>query len=167
MRILRLITTFLVAVGLSACSGPSAGPQFTKDDVGAITNTIRELRTAFNAHDPDKVADFFSASAVVMPPNQSTVRSKDLVKQYYVARFNEGAKELELDPKDITGVGTLAYASGDFRLNLEPKDGGPDRDRGKFVWIFRKANNRWLIEYVIFSSDFPPRAQAEEASAHS
>ena len=28
------------------------------------------------------------------------------------------------------------------------------RDRGKFLWIFRESNNQWLIEYVIFSSDF-------------
>jgi ketosteroid isomerase-like protein len=102
-----------------------------------------------------------------MPPNQSTARSKDSVKQYYVGRFNEGARDLELDPKDISGVGTLAYASGDFRLNLEREGGEPQRDRGKFVWIFRKSNNRWLIEYVIFSSDFAPRAQVQAASAHS
>jgi hypothetical protein len=80
----------------------------------------------------------------------------------YVGRFHEGATDLELDLKDISGVGTLAYASGDFRLNLSPHaDDEAQRDRGKFVWIFRKLNNRWLIEYVIFSSDFAPRAAAE------
>jgi uncharacterized protein (TIGR02246 family) len=158
MQTLRLTITIVLAAGLFGCSRPPAGPQFTKDDVATITNSIEELRTAFNAHDPDKVADFFSASAVVMPPNQSTARSKDAVKQYYVGRFNEGAKDLELEPKDITGVGTLAYASGDFRLNLAAAGGEPQRDRGKFIWIFRKLNNRWLIEYVMFSSDFAPRA---------
>jgi uncharacterized protein (TIGR02246 family) len=165
MHILRLTTTIVVALGLFGCSGPPAGPQFTKDDVATIGNTIQELRTAFNAHDPDKVAELFSANAVVMPPNQATARSKDTVKEYYVARFNEGATDLELDAKDISGVGTLAYASGDFRLNLVAAGHEPQRDRGKFVWIFRKLNNRWLIEYVIFSSDFAPRAVA--ASAHS
>jgi uncharacterized protein (TIGR02246 family) len=165
MHILRLTTTFVVALGLFGCSRPPAGPQFTKDDVATITNAIHELKTAFNAHDPDKVAALFSASAVVMPPNQATARSKDTVKEYYVGRFNEGATDLELDAKDISGVGTLAYASGDFRLNLAPAGNEPQRDRGKFVWIFRKSNNRWLIEYVIFSSDFAPRAVA--ASAHS
>ena len=158
MQILRLITTIVLAVGLSGCSRPPAGPQFTKDDVATITNTIAELMTAFNAHDPDKVVSLFSANAVVMPPNQSTARARESVKEYYVGRFREGAKDLELEPKDISGVGTLAYATGDFRLNLAPDGGEPQRDRGKFVWIFRKLDNRWLIDYVIFSSDFAPRA---------
>ena len=164
MHILRLATITVVAVGFFGCSRPAAGPQFTKEDVGTITNTIQELETAFNAHEPDKVVALFSANAVVMPPNQSTARAQEAVKEYYVGRFREGASDLEIEPKDITGVGTLAYASGDFRLNLAAVDGEPQRDRGKFVWIFRKLNNRWLIEYVIFSSDFAPRAAASEHS---
>jgi ketosteroid isomerase-like protein len=60
----------------------------------------------------------------------------------------------------VSGQGNLAYASGDFRLNLVSKDGPKRRDRGKFLWVFRKNNNQWMIEYVIFSSDFtaPPAA---------
>jgi hypothetical protein len=59
MHILRLTTTIVIAAGLFGCSRPSAGPQFTKDDVSTITNTIEELTTAFNAHDPDKVGRAF------------------------------------------------------------------------------------------------------------
>jgi hypothetical protein len=46
-------------------------------------------------------------------------------------------------------------------LNLVPEDGGQKRrDRGKFLWVFRENNGVWMIEYVIFSSDFvaPPSA---------
>ena len=165
MRTLRLITTLVVATTLFGCSRAPVGPQFTKEDVGAITSTIQEMQTAFNAHDPNKVVSLFSANAVVMPPNQSTARAQEAVKEFYAGRFREGAQDLELEPKDISGVGTLAYASGDFRLHLQAAGGEPQRDRGKFVWIFRKLNNRWLIEYVIFSSDFAPRAPVD--STHS
>jgi ketosteroid isomerase-like protein len=165
MRTLRLITTIVSAMALFGCSRAPVGPQFTKSDVEAITGRIGEFKTALNAADPDKVAALFAANAVVMPPNQSTARARDAVKEYYVGRFSEGAKDLELDPKDISGVGTLAYASGDFRLNLAAHaDGEPQRDRGKFIWIFRKLKDQWLIEYVIFSSDFPPRGPVSEHS---
>jgi ketosteroid isomerase-like protein len=157
-----LAATAMVAV-LAGCSQAPAGAQFTKDDVATITKNIEELRTAFNAKDADKTAALFSANAVVMPPNQSTSRSKESVKQYYVGRFQEGASDLELEPKDISGNGTLAYASGDYRLNLSQGEAEPHRDRGKFVWILRKTNGSWLIDYVIFSSDFAPRAAAQAA----
>ena len=158
MRTLRYLAAVTLVAALAGCSQAPAGPTFTREDTDTITRQIQELRTAFNAKDPDKVAQLFSANAVVMPPNQSTARSRDSVKQYYVSRFADGAQDLELDPKDISGFGPLAYASGDYRLNLVKEGAEPQRDRGKFVWIFRKTNDRWLIEYVIFSSDFAPRA---------
>jgi uncharacterized protein (TIGR02246 family) len=157
MFTLRYAAVTFVVVALAGCTQAPAGPQFTKSDVEAITKTIQELTARFNAKDPEKVAELFSANAVLMPPNQSTARARDAVKQFYVGRFAEGATDLELEPRDITGVGNLAYATGDFRLNLARPGLEPQRDRGKFVWIFRKTNERWLIEYVVFNSDFAAR----------
>jgi ketosteroid isomerase-like protein len=90
-----------------------------------------------------------------MPPNKPIMRGRQFVDQYYKDRFSEGASDLELTAVDVSGQGTLAYANGDYRLNLVSSDGKTRRrDRGKFLWIFRESNNQWLIEYVIFSSDF-------------
>lgn len=146
--------------GVAACSGRS-GPQFDRSDVENITTLIEQLRVAFNAKDSGKAAALYSPTGVVMPPNRALMRGRQFVQQYYDDRFAEGASDLELDAADISGQGTLAYASGDYRLNLIPKDGGQQRrDRGKFLWVFRENNGVWTIEYVIFSSDFvsPPSA---------
>ena len=159
MRIMILVTA-IAAFACAGCSGGS-GPSFDKADVERIAHVIADLRTAFNAKDPAKAAALYSLTAAVMPPNRALMRGRKFVEQYYVDRFAEGASDLELTAADISGQGTLAYASGDYRLNLVPKDGGQARrDRGKFLWIFRKQNGQWLIEYVIFSSDFvvPPSA---------
>jgi len=153
MRITLLAA--VVAVQLcAACSGQS-GPRFDKADVDNITKLIENLRVAFNAKDAAKAATLYSTTGVVMPPNKPVMRGRQFVEQYYKDRFAEGAGNLELKAGDVSGQGTLAYASGDFRLNLVPADGKPPRrDRGKFLWVFRESNNQWLIEYVIFSSDF-------------
>jgi len=157
MRIAR----FIIVVAALACASCSrgSGPAFDKADVGRITQLIEQLRVAFNEKDPAKAAALYSTTAAVMPPNRPLMRGRRFVEQYYVDRFAEGATDLELKPADISGQGTLAYASGDYRLNLKPAKGGQERlDRGKFLWIFREQNGQWLIEYVIFSSDFvaPP-----------
>jgi len=159
MQTLRYLPILAVLV-LGGCSQAPAGPQFTRADVDTITKTIQELRTHFNQKDSDKVAALFAANAVVMPPNQATARARDAVKQFYVGRFAEGASDLELEVRDVSGEGMLAYATGDYRLNVAPQGSEPQRDRGKFVWIFRKTNDRWLIEYVVFNSDFAPRTAA-------
>jgi uncharacterized protein (TIGR02246 family) len=158
-RIAR-VTACAATITCVACSSDS-GARFDKTDVGSITQLIQQLNTAFNAKDPAKAASLYSTTAVVMPPNRALMRGRQFVEQYYVDRFAEGASDLVLTPTDISGQGTLAYASGDYALNLIPPDKGQRRrDRGKFLWVFRENNGTWLIEYVIFSSDFsaPPAA---------
>jgi ketosteroid isomerase-like protein len=146
-------------IGAAACSGRS-GSQFDRSDVESITKVIEQLRVAFNAKDSGKAAALYSPTGVVMPPNRALMRGRQFVQQYYDDRFAEGASDLEIEAADISGQGTLAYASGDYRLNLVPKDGQKRRDRGKFLWVFRENNGVWTLEYVIFSSDFvaPPNA---------
>ena len=148
-----------VALIGAACSSRS-GPQFDRSDADNITKVIEQLRIAFNARDAGKAAALYSTTGVVMPPNRALMRGRQFVQQYYDDRFAEGASDLEIEAGDISGQGTLAYASGDYRLNLVPKDGQKRRDRGKFLWVFRESNGVWMIEYVIFSSDFtaPPAA---------
>ena len=158
MRI-ALIALCIAFVTTTGCAGRS-GPQFDKSDVENIGKLIEQLRTAFNAKDSAKAAALYSTTGVVMPPNRALMRGRQFVQQYYDDRFAEGASDLEMTTSDVSGQGNLAYASGDFRLNLVSKDGPKRRDRGKFLWVFRKNNNQWMIEYVIFSSDFtaPPAA---------
>jgi ketosteroid isomerase-like protein len=160
MRIM-LIVAYTAAILCTACSG-GGGPQFDKTDVESISQVIEDLSVAYNAKEPAKAAALYSPSGTVMPPNRSLMRGRQFVEQYYVDRFAEGASDVAIKASDISGQGTLAYATGDYRLNLVPPDGSqPRRDRGKFLWIFRELNGRWMIEYVIFSSDFvalPPGA---------
>jgi len=144
----------LVAILASACAGGSAGPAFDAADQDKIKAVIQQLTEAFNAKDAAKAAALYTPEAVVMPPNKTLSRGRNFVEQYYTARFGEGASELALQPNEIKGSGTLAVAMGDYRLTLAPAQGPRRRDRGKFVWIFRELNNTWMIDGIIFSSDF-------------
>ena len=117
---------------------------------------VQEFTRAYNAKDAPKVATLFAGGAVVMPPNASTLRGTEFIQAYFIGRFAQGASDLLIEPKDIAGSGALAYASGDFSLKMVPPAGGPERrDRGKFLWILRNFSGTWLLEYLIFSSDFP------------
>ena len=89
-----------------------------------------------------------------MPPNASAVRGTENVREYYVNRFAQGASGLVLEPQNITGVGTLAYATGDYRLTMAPPTGEPRRDRGKFLFVLRSTGGKWQLEVLMFSSDF-------------
>jgi uncharacterized protein (TIGR02246 family) len=153
---MRVTSKVLCLVGLlaAACSGGSAGPTFDQADQDKIKGVIQQLTEAFNAKDAAKAAALYTPEAVVMPPNKTLSRGRNFVEQYYASRFGEGATDLALQPNEIKGSGTLAVAMGDYRLTLAPAQGPKRRDRGKFVWIFRELNNAWMIDGIIFSSDF-------------
>jgi uncharacterized protein (TIGR02246 family) len=155
MRVSPLIAATMIAAALTACSAPVRN-EFDKEDRDTITKLVQEFGTAYNAKDAAKVAGLFSGGAGLMPPNASTVRGTEAIQTYFTGRFDQGASDLMIEARDIAGSGELAYVSGDYSLNMAPAGGPERRDRGKFLWVLRDVRDRWFLEYVIFSSDFPP-----------
>ena len=154
MQVSSLMAVALIAAVLTACSAP-AQDEFDKGDRDNITTLIQDFTKAYNAKDPAKTATFFTGGAGFMPPNASTIRGTEAIQSYFAGRFEQGATDLVIEPRDIAGSGALAYATGNFSLRLAPAGGAERRDRGKFLWVLRHLGGRWLMEYVIFSSDFP------------
>ncbi len=150
----------VTSLAVAACAGGSRERQFGREDVAAIRQLIDGFVAAYNAKDPDKAASYFSGAATLMPPNSSAVHGPESIKGYYQIRFDQqGATDLQVEPGEIQGSGTLAYIVGTYTLRLAPPGGSESRDRGKFVWIARNMpGNNWRFEVHIWSSDLPPAA---------
>src|SRR5262245_48897787 len=155
MRLLSVAATcvFVLALGGGGCT-PAGPPECGRSDVDNIKKRPQELGSAYDAKDALSLAQMFTGGAVVIPPNTSTVRGQESVREYYVRRFNQGATDLSLEAVDVGGHGPLAFVSGDYRLNLAPPGGEVRRDRGKFLFILRHVKDRWMLEHLMFSSDF-------------
>lgn len=159
MRGLAPLIATLMAVALAACSSAPTRT-FGKPETDSINQLIGDFISAYNAKDAPKVSRLFTDGGAVLPPNASTMRGTENVREYYVKRFNQGASELSLQAQTIAGSGALAFASGDYRLNMAPPGGPVRRDRGKFIFIFREFNGRWQFDHLMFSSDFGPEGPA-------
>lgn len=144
-----------LATALASC-GPEPPREFGKIDVEAINAMATEFVSAYNAKDAEKVANMFSGSGIIMPANASTLRGFEPIRGYFQTRFDEGASDLELETKDVSGHGPLAYVAGAYTLHLKPEDGSDTKDRGKFLWITRNLGGQWKLEVHSWSSDFPP-----------
>jgi uncharacterized protein (TIGR02246 family) len=151
----RLIIIATLALWLGSCS-PAPPPDFDQSDTDRINTLIQDFITVYNAKDDAKVAALFSETGAVMPPNASTTRGIENVRVHYMKRFSQGASGLSLETAEVVGAGTIAYVTGDYRLTMAPSDGPERRDRGKFIFILRERGGRWLLERLMFSSDFAP-----------
>jgi len=150
-----MLVAAIMVVSISACSSAPART-FGQPEIDSINQLVAEFIEVYNAKDATKVALLFTDGGVVMPPNASTVRGTENVRIHYQKRFDQGASDLSLEPQTVMGSGSLAFASGDYRLNMAPPGGPAQRDRGKFIFILRELNGRWRLDHLMFSSDFAP-----------
>jgi uncharacterized protein (TIGR02246 family) len=149
-----LVFAAAVAMAASGCAA-KAEPAFTPADANTIRQRTQEFEAAFNTKDPDKVAAFYPAESVLMPPNAPTVRGRDGIRDFYKELYAQGGTDLEMETRDVRGHGTMAYEAGSYSLQRRPSTGRPTRDRGKYMLIWRSQNGTWAIESTIWSSDLP------------
>ena len=143
----------LAAIVVSgACASGERTDEFTAADTEAIRQRSQQLPAAFNGKQIDAILELYSDNSVFMPPNAPLLRGREPLREFYqdlIARTTN----LRLETEDVAGHGPLAYETGTFWLNYQ--DGGV-RDRGKYVFIWRKMNDTWRTEKTIWSSDLPP-----------
>lgn len=156
---MRTASSFIAAVtilGLVSCSDSAAPRPFGEPETQAINQLLAEFIATYNAKDAAKLSQLFTGGGAVLPPNASTMRGTENIREHYVRRFALGASDLTLQAQTVAGSGTLAFASGDYRLTMKPAEGTARRDRGKFLFVLRALDGKWLLDQLMFSSDFGP-----------
>ena len=136
-------------LGTVACGAP-AGDEFTTADTAALRQLDAEFVAAYNAKDADKLVTLYAENSVFMPPNKPLLRGKDMLKSFYADMFAQGLTDLKMEPVDVAGHGPIAYQSGTYTLSS-----GATYDRGKFLFVMRKAGGKWLYQHTMWSSDLP------------
>ena len=124
-------------------------------DVAAVRDATERYVEAMRDNDWTKVASFFSADAIRMPPNQPMHQGREAIEQWFaqVAEVSEYNVVLE----DIQGGGGLAYVRAQYTITLTPRGMSSSlRDSGKAIEVWRKdSNGEWRMATAIWNSDSP------------
>lgn len=157
----RIALATLVALSFAACAAkPDSEQVFGPNEAQTVRARSQALAEAFNAKNADGLMRFFSGDSVLMPPEAPTMRGKDAIKVYFDQVYSEGGTELVVETLDVGGHGPLAYETGTYSMNRRPESGANTRDRGKYVLVWRQqGGGQWMVDYSIWSSDFPERVQ--------
>ena len=155
----KALTIVALAVSLAAaCGGRTPGQEFTRADTDVVRKTASDLAAAYAAKDVEAAVALYSPDAVFMPPNVPALRGKDAIRAYFAKRFADGVS-LRLEPQDVGGHGPIAFQSGTYTITFDRPGADPRRDRGKYLFVSKLLNGKWLFEQAIWSSDLPPAAQ--------
>jgi ketosteroid isomerase-like protein len=156
MRHAVTIAALALTVAVSACATGANEQGFTRADQEAIRKNAADLAAAFNAGQVDKVLEFYAENSVFMPPNAPLLRGRDPLKSFYSEMIERGAKDLRLEPEEVSGHGPIAYESGTYSVAYGK---GESHDRGKYLLVLRNMGGTWRTEKTIWSSDLPPQHQ--------
>jgi uncharacterized protein (TIGR02246 family) len=124
---------------------------------GAGEQAVRDLDAAWSkaagAKDLDKAVSFYAGDAIVLPPNQAAVTTKDGIRDLWKG-FLESLTDIswKVTRVEMAKSGDMACMTGTYELTM--KDG--TKDRGKYCEVWeKKADGKWKVGTDMFSSDLP------------
>jgi ketosteroid isomerase-like protein len=122
-----------------------------------LDKLAREFESAFNAKDAKKIAALYAEDAVVMPPNRPMVKGRAAIAADIQRDWSGGVTNLKLMPFDSAIIGDRGYEAGTSTVSINGKPMS-----GKYVVIYKRVGNDWLIAYDSFSGDQPPPPQPQK-----
>ena len=118
----------------------------------AVRDADAEWSKVAGAKDLDKTVAFYADDAVVMPPNQAAVTTKDGIRNLWKG-FLEILQDISWKTTrvEVAKSGDMAFLTGTYEMTM--KDG--TKDHGKYCEVWEKKGSTWKVGIDMFSSDLP------------
>jgi len=131
-------------------------------DETAVRKADEQWSKVAAAKDLDKTVSFYADDAVVLPPNQAAVTTKDGIRNLWKG-FLDSLTDISWKTTrvEMAKSGDMGYLVGTYQMTL--KDG--TKDKGKYCEVWKKqADGKWKVTTDMFSSDLPaPGASSSPA----
>ena len=161
MRIKTLILT--LTLGFAAAAVCLAGDTKTEQ---ALRDADAAWSKAAGSKDLDKTVSYYSADAIVLPPNAPIATTKEEIKKIWQDMLASPGLVIswKATKVEVAKSGDLGFVSGTYELTMNDATGKPATDKGKYVEVWEKqANGKWKCGTDTWNSDMPasPPAPAE------
>jgi ketosteroid isomerase-like protein len=153
-----LLLAFATACQTQTQSQTPAPSDTRATDEATLRNLDAEWSKAAGAKDVDKTVSYYSADAMVLPPNSPVLTQKEMIHAMWKAMvtapgFAGGWKTTKID---VARSGDLAYVIGTYEMTENDASGKPKTDKGKYLEVWKKqADGNWKCVADMFSTDLP------------
>jgi len=158
---LILIASLVVLPIAVVCNFPPTVRGASADEK-AVRNADAAWSIAAGSKDVDKTVSFYADDAVVLPPNEPAVASKDGIRNMWKG-FLDSVTEISWKATrvEVAKSGDMACVTGTYETT--GKDG--TKDRGKYCEVWeKKSDGTWKCGTDMFSSDLPVSVPADKKS---
>ena len=119
-----------------------------KDSINAVNDALEK---AVNTGDTAAVITFYSSDAVLMPANMPAMSGTAALSSFFGEGIRAGMKDFKLEATEVYGNDEMLTEVGNYTLSF-----GPEKDKGKYIVIWKKEGGKWKLFRDIFNSDNPP-----------
>jgi ketosteroid isomerase-like protein len=126
-------------------------------DDGAIARTRADFVAALQGGDAATASAVYADDAQLLAPSAELFAGREAIAAFWQAGVEAGIAGIELEELTLNGSETVAWEIGRYALRLEPVEGCPVVDRGKYLLVHeRQEDGVWLRAVEMFNPDVPP-----------
>jgi ketosteroid isomerase-like protein len=132
-----------------------------------IEQALRDLDAQWSkdagAKDLDKTVSYYAESAVVMPPNAPSAKTRETIRSAWKEMLTTPGSAIswKATKVEVAKSGDLACVSGTYEETMTDAIGKSVKDHGKYVEVWEKqADGTWKVVADIWNSDLPANAPA-------
>jgi len=161
IKMLVLALTLCLAAAAVCLAGETKAEQALRDADAAWSK-------AAASKDLEKTVSYYSADAIVLPPNAPIATTKEEIKKIWQDMLASPSFVIswKATKVEVAKSGDLGFVSGTYELTMNDASGKPVNDRGKYVEVWeKKADGKWKCGTDTWNSDLPastPAPGAEE-----
>jgi ketosteroid isomerase-like protein len=155
-RKLVLIVCLVVLPLAIVCNFPP-----TATGAGADEKAVRDADDAWSkaalAKDLDKTVSYYADDAIVLPPNEPMVTTKEGIHNLWKG-FLDSLTTISWKTSrvEVSKSADMAVTTGTYEMTM--KDG--TKDHGKYCEVWEKKGGTWKVATDMFSSDLPAQPAA-------
>ena len=147
IHVAQLVMSAILA-GIAGCDKtgtPEAFPQAVADG----------WLGSFNGGDVDGLVLSYTENARVLPPDQPSVSGRQAIDAFW-RDYNPGQVRITLGEVEVRKLGEYWFREGGYTATF-PDEGEPRV--GKFIELWKKEGNNWLLYRQMWNRNAPPPAQ--------
>jgi len=146
--------TYGASLGVALLVLGLAGPAFAKNSKDQIEEASKAWMKAFEARDAGRLSSVYGEDGTLLPPNTDLIQGTEAIMNFWKGLLDTGAN-IQLDNQEVIAEGKLGYRMGLYKIFA--KDGAM-LDRGKYIEIWKRSEDRWWLYRDIWNTSLPATA---------
>ncbi len=141
------VCCLLIAVFIPYTVQAQTAPKWAEDH-------LKAWYEAYNSGDAEGVASLYSASAIVLPPDDEPRKGRDEIRASFADGFQDTVYKCSGDFDGFQVMGDLATGWGHDACTETPKSGGASKEtKTRWQATYRRHGDNWLIVYETYQSE--------------